>query len=355
VKIPPRLRNSRALSVISAIHPADSIVMNKSLRIIALSASGFVLLSVLVLVVNQTVQVVQLASAIHPNLGRVTGWGLVLCYGAMAGVPVVLFLRLPGPLKPPESDQGPEFASHVKALGARLAANPHLAGSAFADRAQVEEGLRVLGTKADAVVQESASIIFVSTAVSQSGRLDAFLVLAAQTRMIWRIAHLYHQRPSLKEMIQLYGNVAGTAFVAGELQDIDLSDQVEPILSSAVSALGVTIPGFQLAGSILASCVLSGSANAFLTLRVGMIAKRYCGALVLEPRPSLRRAATAEAARQLGTIVADGTGKISKAVWRASVDKVGGAVSGVSNFARDAGAKVLAKWRIPRVKEQPEV
>ena len=61
------------------------------------------------------------------------------------------------------------------------------------------------------------------------------------------------------------------------MQEIDLGEQVEPILSSAVGALGASVPGFQVAGTILANCVLSGSANAFLTLRVAMIARRYCG------------------------------------------------------------------------------
>ena len=86
--------------------------------------------------------------------------------------------------------------------------------------------------------------------------------------------------------------------------------------------------------------MLDGSANAFLTLRVGMIAKRYCGAVVVQPKATLRRAATTEAAGHLGAIVSDGGARLSKAIWRASADKVGGAVSGVSGYAKDAGTKL---------------
>jgi hypothetical protein len=134
--------------------------------------------------------------------------------------------------------------------------------------------------------------------------------------------------------------VAGTAFIAGEIQDVDLGDQVEPILSSALSALGASLPGLQVAGAVLTNCVLDGSANAFLTLRVGMIAKRYCGALVLEPKASLRRAATCEAAGYLGAIVAEGSARITRAVCRVAVEKVNGAVSEVSTYAKGAGKRL---------------
>ena len=135
----------------------------------------------------------------------------------------------------------------------------------------------------------TAGQVFVSTAVSQSGRLDTFLVLSLQTRMVWKIARLYNQRPSLREMVNLYANVAGTAFAAGEIQDVDLSEQIEPVFSAVIGSLGGAVPGFQLVASILANSVMSGAADAFLTLRVGMITKRYCGALVVEQPAALRQ------------------------------------------------------------------
>jgi hypothetical protein len=328
--------------------------MRTTLRNLTLMVSGFVLLSFGVLVVNQTAQVVQLANKASPTLGTVTLWTLVAVYGTLLGVPVVMFVRLPSPLVPPAKAEGPEYDEHLKRLRERLSASPHLAGCDLSSREGIEEGLAILATKANEIVRETAATVFVATAVSQSGRLDGLLVLSAQSRMVWRIARLYSQRPNLRDLTHLYANVAGTTFLAGELQDLDLGDQVEPILSSAVSALGASLPGLQVAGAILANCVLDGSANAFLTLRVGMIAKRHCGALVVEPKASVRRAATAEAATYLGAIVADGTKRISIAVWRASVDKVNGAVASASNRARDAGSKFMAKVRGFAGREQAE-
>jgi hypothetical protein len=327
--------------------------MSRTIRHIALFGSGAVLLSLVVLVVNQTAQVVQLATAIHPTLGTVTLWSLLGTYAILIGGPVIMIIRLPSPLVPPKTEDCPEFDSHLKRLGQRLAASPHLAGRDLSERRGVEDALAVLGRKSDDIIRQSASTVFISTAVSQSGRLDSLLILAAQSRMVWRIAHVYFQRPTAKDMLHLYANVAGTAFIAGEIQDLDLGDQVEPVLSAAIGALGASLPGLQVAGTILANCVLDGSVNAFLTLRVGMIAKRYCGALVVEPKASLRRAATSEAAQHLGAIVADGTARISKAIWRASVDKVNGALSGASVRAKDAGSKLFASW-VGLLRQQPE-
>jgi hypothetical protein len=324
--------------------------MGRTVRAFVLFTSGFVLLSATVLVINQTAGFVDLATRVHPGLGTATLWVLILTYTGLVGTPIVLFVRLPAALAPPGRDDGPEFEAHLERLRGRLTKCPQLVGCDLADRPKIEAALQVLDGRAEAIVRDAASSVFLATAVSQSGRLDAILVLAAQSRMIWRIAHVYHQRPNPRDLVHLYANVAATAFVAGELQDIDLSEQVEPVLGAAIGALGASVPGFQVAGTILANCVLSGSANAFLTLRVGMIARRHCGALVIEPKSIVRRAATIEASRLLGGIVSDGTARLSKAIWRVSVDKVNGAVSN----AKDAGTKLFAKMWGARVAGQAD-
>jgi hypothetical protein len=329
--------------------------MGKTFRSVVLLVGGGALLSVGVLVVNQTAQVVQLAATIHASVGTATLWSLVAVYSAMVGVPLILFIRLPRSLVPPQSEAAPEFETHIKKLRERLSASPHLVGRDLSDRRGVEEAIAVLGTRADTIIREASATVFLSTAVSHSGRLDGLLVIAAQSRMVWRIAQLYAQRPSPRELARLYATVAGTVFVATEVDDVDLREQVEPILSSAMGALGASLPGFQVAGTILANCVLSGSANAFLTLRVGMVAKRMCGAMVIEPRSVLRKVATAEAAGHLGKVVSDGTARLTGAIWKASVSKVGDAVTGASGYAKDAGSKLWAKVRSQRFEQQPEV
>ena len=251
--------------------------MNKTFKKIALYASILILLLFILFVINQTAQVVQLAEKVTPSFGNLVFWVLLLVYAVLILVPVFLFLRLPKSLMPPKSLDAPEFDAYLAALKKRLASNPHLKGLEFSSRQQVDEALSILARRSDEIIQQTASTVFISTAISQSGRLDAFLVLSAQSRMVLRIARLYYQRPTLRDLIQLYANVAGTAFLASEFEDVDISEQVEPVLSSTLGALAVTIPGVQLAASILVNSVLTGAANAFLTLRVGIIARRYCG------------------------------------------------------------------------------
>jgi hypothetical protein len=181
----------------------------------------------------------------------------------------------------------------------RLARHPRFRGLALNSTTDIEAALQTLDKHADDLVTSTATAVFLSTAVLQSGRLDVLVVLAAQTRLIWQVAHVYYQRPSLRDFVQLYANVASTAFIAAGIEDIDVDVLVGTIFGSTIAA----IPGMHL----LASSVLSGSANAFLTLRVGMITKEYCRCTVRVEKTSLRRVATLKAAKLLGSIVREGT------------------------------------------------
>jgi len=328
--------------------------MNKTLKKIGLFASILILLLFILFVINQTAQVVQLAAKVTPSFGHLVFWTLLIVYAVLILIPIFWFLRLPKSLTPPKTEDSPAFNTYLTMLKKRLSVNPHLKGLELSERRQVNEALAILAKKSDEIIQQTASTVFISTAISQSGRLDAFLVLSAQSRMVWRIARLYYQRPTLRDLIQLYANVAGTAFLASEFEDIDISEQVEPVLSSTLGALAVSIPGVQLAASILVNSVLTGAANAFLTLRIGIIARRYCGSLVIAEKRHLRRTASAEAATLLSSIVRQGTGKLSKALLKASKDKVGGIFSGIKEYAKEAGSSLFAKVGLQRAKEVPE-
>jgi hypothetical protein len=328
--------------------------MNKTLKQIVLFAGVLIVFFFILFVINQTAQVIQLADKVNPSFGHFVFWALLLVYAILIFIPAFLFLSLPKSLTPPKSEDSPEFNAYLAALKKRLVSNSNLNGLELSSRQHVEEALSILGKRSDEIIRQTASTVFISTAISQSGRLDAFLVLSAQSRMVWRIARLYYQRPTLRDLIQLYANVAGTAFLASEFEDIDISEQVEPVLSSTLGALAVTIPGVQLAASILVNSVLTGTANAFLTLRVGIIARRYCGSLVLAEKRTLRRAASAEAARLLGSIVRQGTTKLSKALWNVSKGKVGGLFSGMKESAKEVGISLLAKVGLQKTKEALE-
>lgn len=324
--------------------------MKSTAKKIALLASLLVMLLFILFVINQTAQVVQLARNVSAVFGTVVFWALLVFYALLILGPVTLFLRLPRSLMPPTSEDSPEFPKYLEALRKRLASNSFLKSRDLSNRERIEDALALLGKQADDIIQKTASTVFMSTAISQSGRLDAFLVLSAQSRMVWRIAHLYYQRPTLRDLMHLYANVAATAFMASELDDIDLNEQVQPVLSSTLGAVAGSLPGLQVAASLLVTSVLTGTANAFLSLRVGIITKRYCGSLVIAEKRTLRRTAGAEAAKLLGSIVKQGTSRVSKMVWELSKDRLGAAVSGAAGHVKEAGNSLLSRIGIRKGK-----
>jgi hypothetical protein len=297
--------------------------MNKAFKKITFFASALILLFFVLFVITQTSQVVELADKVGPEFGRIVFWGLLVIYAVLILIPGALFFRSSRSLTPPKSEDGPELTTYLEVLKKRLASNPCLKGLDLSNRQQIEKALTILAQNADEIIQRTAANVFISSAISQTGRLEPFLVLSEQSRMVWQIARLYYQRPMLRDLIRLYTNVAGTALLVDKIQDVDISEHVAPVLSSTLGSLAVTIPEFQLVTSILVNSVRTGTANAFLTLRVGIIARSYCGSLMIAERHILRRAASAEAAKLLDSIVRQGTAKLSKAVWRASKNRAG--------------------------------
>jgi hypothetical protein len=313
--------------------------MKKSVKRLSIAVGIPVLILFVLFVINQTVQVVDFTSRVSPILATIVFWGLMVIYAVVIIVPVAVYLRLPGHLRPPRSEESEDFPQYLEALKQRLRRNPRLKGSALSDRRDIEEALASLSLEADDIIRKTASRVFITTAISQSGRLDALVVLSALSQMVWQIAHLFYQRPRASEFVNLYANVAATAFLASELQDIDLHQQLAPILTSTAGSVVLSVPGTTL----LVNSILTGSGNAFLVLRVGVIAKRYCGSLSLGERRSIRRAATLEAARMLGPVVGQGATKISRAAWEITKEKIGSKVSGATSQIKETGQKLFSR------------
>ena len=288
--------------------------MTATVRRIALLLSLFVVVVFAVFLFNQTAQIVQSARVVNPTFGNGVMWSLIFTYCLLLITPFVLWFRVPKRVSPPAVAEGAEYDRFMADFRRRLSRNSRLCGIPLDTAENVDSAIRLLDRHADEAVASAASAVFLSTAVLQSGRLDVLVVFAAQTRLIWQVAHVYYQRPSLRDFIQLYANVASTAFIAAGIEDVDIDALVGTVFGSTVAA----IPGMH----ILTSSILSGSANAFLTLRVGMITKEYCRCTAKLEKRGIRRAATLQAAKLLGSIGRDGTMKLSKAAVRKSTEKM---------------------------------
>ena len=288
-------------------------------------------------VARETREIVVLAGAAHPLLGQSVLWVLLFVYAVCIAVPVVAFIRLPKRLVPPSAGDLAEHQVYVTELARRLRANRNLSNHDVtpSDQASVDRALQELAQLARQRTIEAATTIFVSTAVSQSGRLDGLMVLVTQSRLVWQVAHLYWQRPSFRDLMSLYTSVAAAAFVAQNVDDFDFSQLVEPLLAPVLANSVVSaIPGFGPVANVIANSSIDGTVNAFLTLRVGCLTSAYCGSLTMPTSRSLRRTATAEAAGMLRAVARHGAERVALAIWDAAKrSKVGDAASVLANVA----------------------
>ena len=160
----------------------------------------------------------------------------------------------------------------------------------------------------------------------QNGRLDGLIVLFTQIQMVNGIARVYVQRPSPRELIRLYANVAGTAFVASGLESLELGEMVAPLAVSVVPALKSGIPGMSGISALLVKCVSTGAANAF-----SHCAWEKSPDVVrtdFAPSPeAIRKSATAAAVQHLSRIVRENGALVVKKIWASTDARSSTAVS----------------------------
>ena len=260
-------------------------------------------------------QVAAAADRIVAGSGQAVFFTLLGVMAMLVVVPVVLFARLPAPLVAPASSSGPEHDAYIARLKAQLARNPELAGMQLDTEEELAAATAKLDRAADAVVRNTASAIFASTAVMQNGRLDALIVFGSQVRMTWRIASIYYQRPTPRQLLFLYGNVGANMLVAENLQEVDFSGIVAPVVAAIFPSLKGALPGLQGVSTLLVNSMAHGASNAFLTLRVGHIARDYCAPLVRPDAARVRRSATLAAMAQVGSIAKEQGTRVAQAAW----------------------------------------
>src|SRR5215831_15717229 len=295
---------------------------NSSVRKTVIGLAILLTICVASLIIAAVTSLISLADRIHPVAGSVVFWTIVLAAAFFALYGAIAYAKLPGALIPPDETSGPKHEAYLESLRARLAANPRTRGMSVATEEEIEKAIAVLSTEADSVVRKTSSTVFLSTALMQNGRLDALILLFTQIQMVGRVARVYVQRPSPREMARLYVNVAGTAFIASSLESLDIGAMLAPIVTSAVPAMkgdiANRIPGIGGISTLLVKCVSNGAANAFLTLRVGEVARRYCELTSRSSPELIRKSATAAAVQHLGRIVRENGALVVRKIWEST-------------------------------------
>ncbi len=317
--------------------------MKSQLKQLMIIASIFLIVFTGIVIVNQTAQAVSLATTINPLLGRAVLCFLLVFYAVALIVPFLIFLRLPKPLTPPEDESSKDFQTYIARFGARLQKNSNLAGriGRLTTLDEIHVALKLLDDQSSAIIKSRATTVFLSTAISQNGRLDAITVLMTQTRMVWQIAHLYNQRPTLRDMIHLYSNVGTAVLLASEIQNIDISEQLEPTIRTIFgTALLTVVPGASALSSMVIHSILEGTSNAYLTLRVGVICQRYCNSVSSSNQIKLVKSASVAAAGMLGAIVTSSGAAIVQSITSVAKKAGTSAVESAAIRVREVGSKL---------------
>ncbi|MDY0024313.1 MAG: DUF697 domain-containing protein [Candidatus Izemoplasmatales bacterium] len=116
------------------------------------------------------------------------------------------------------------------------------------------------------MIIEHAETVFISTAISQNGKLDAIAVITINIKLIKNLVLKCGFRPSYYSLSKLSVKVLSTAIIASSLEELDFGE-VFPNTGLAILENPI-LKG--LTGSLA-----QGVGNSLLSLRVGIIARNY--------------------------------------------------------------------------------
>lgn len=150
----------------------------------------------------------------------------------------------------------------------------------------------------NAVIKKHAKTVMLSTAISQNGRLDFFTVIVVNLKMIKELVVMCGFRPSFKNLSKLTVNVFSTALIAEGLENMDITELMP---TSTVNTLG-EVPFIK---PVLSS-VTQGISNALLTLRIGIVTRKFLFSDAKEiTKEEIRRTALIEAAGMIPAVAGD--------------------------------------------------
>ncbi len=148
------------------------------------------------------------------------------------------------------------------------------------------------------IIVGHAETVFLSTAISQNGRLDLAAVLIINLRLIKELVVKCGFRPSYAALGKLSLNVMSSALIAESLEGIDLN---ELFPAKGLQALN-EIPFLK----ILTGSLAQGVGNALLCLRVGIICRNFLFMnLKGQTKKELRKFAFAEAIVLLPSVLVE--------------------------------------------------
>lgn len=148
------------------------------------------------------------------------------------------------------------------------------------------------------VIRKHAKTVMLSTAISQNGRFDFFAVVVVNLKMIKELVVMCGFRPSISHLSKLTINVITTALIAEGLENMDITELMPTSTMNTLSEIPFIKP--------VLSSVTQGISNALLTLRIGIVTRKYLFSDAKEiTKEEIRRTALLEAAGMIPQVIGD--------------------------------------------------
>ena len=141
------------------------------------------------------------------------------------------------------------------------------------DNGNAEEAIRDIyiekASKIDAEIEDTASLVLMTTAISQNGILDAISIVYYNVRMIRRIIRVAGFRPSVSQIFRMIRDIFVTAFIFNTIEEINPEEMLEDVLDASGEKLFGKIIS-KISGSFIQGCF-----SAYITLKIGYVTKYW--------------------------------------------------------------------------------
>jgi uncharacterized membrane protein YcjF (UPF0283 family) len=117
----------------------------------------------------------------------------------------------------------------------------------------------------------TASKVLLATAISQNNKFDALTIVLLNARMIMSIVVLCGYRPTYPQLYKLMVKVFRNALIAYTIQTSEIDEMIFNGINSLVKGALTSLPFV----SELTRSLTQGGENALLTLRIGIITRKY--------------------------------------------------------------------------------
>ena len=291
------------------------------------AAAALFMLVILMLLVQLDLTAFQTVEVLAP------GWGwlafvalLALEAGAVLWLGLAWFARAPRLVLRDDPTEA-ERQAFARELARRLKKNPHVraAGIRATDEHFLEKALDVLDARAGEEIRNNAKRVFLGTALSQNGRLDALIMFVSLARMIWRVSGIYNQRPTPAELWSVYSTVSSATFISFSIEALDIPriitesmNELLPAVTPVMAASSVPLMGPMM--QQCTSAVIDGAANCLLAIRAGVVTRSAFRFAALGREEARQQACVREAGTMLAEISRETVGAIVEAFRKQLMD-----------------------------------